>query len=89
MNDTQMVWEYDAVTGLQGERPATLQELPTSDSIAAFQKQLVNTPILLAIQVLEIEKQPRAQRDAILLGDTTRLQALDVEIAALRDTLIP
>lgn len=89
MSDPLLVWEYDAVTGAQGARPATLQELPTDEEIAVLQKNMANSPILLAIRALEVDRQPRAQRDALLLGDKTRLQALDAEIAALRATLIP
>lgn len=60
----------------------------TPKPIPAPTKDEINAPILAQIKDIETNRQPRAQRDAILTGNISRLQAIDVEITALRHTLV-
>jgi hypothetical protein len=80
-----MVCYWDDEESCQKERPCTPEEQAEIDGrrAAGMTIEQHNAPLLVAL--LDIDaRTPRAVREALITGDKSRVQALEVEATSLR-----
>lgn len=80
-----MIVYWDSEDGCQKERECTEAEQAEIDARrgAGISSDEYNAPVLVALQAIDA-KTPRAVREALISGDTTRVQALEAEAEQFR-----